>query len=861
MRLKNRFSLLSLMMILSILFSLNPSAAAAQAPTPPEMEATPLNTIHGTVLVEGGAVPALAQVIAWKNNQHAVSPLGVDGSYSLAVGAGDWWVTVAPTAPGGTSPDWVYTGEAQLAHFDANPDPVTPVLGMDFTVTPADAVIYGVLNDPSGGTAFAAPNRVWVRAQNQEGEGNTVLADPLTGAFSINVLPGTTLIKLTFENPLWAPPLTLAGSEWYIAGGASQDAGTLALLEKKAKIAGVVTDELANPVVDITVRAWRVDGSLVVKAKTNASGEYMLPVLPGVWEVQVVPSASSPLVAAQSPQRVMLPHETSAAVRNLGVLTADVTVNGTVVDGQGTPVPGLYGHIFALYPEDDRWPQFGTGAPIINSAFTLKLSSALSGFYKLKSSFGVTVGYTAISAIPLTVQPGQTYTVTLPVAANNSTISGHLIDLSTNLPKTGLPASIYGASNSGAVKRDRVNPLDGSYLINAVSTDTSGNGGTFWWVKAFVDPTTGWTVLQPRTHKVFLPYNEGEGADVVSDFLVAEVNAVIRGTVRDANGMPAAGVRVTVTERGMGGGAAFRRWTETNADGFYRIPVPAGRYRVTADFRNWISPVPVNLFAVANHAVTANLMFRQKDAIISGTVSYAGAPHAAFIRAFSNTGAHVVGLAGLDGAYEIGVNSGDIWHVQAVSEEGDLFLRSRRAEVRTVLGANPGIDLELLEVGRLPKAVVLTFDAAQNQTLTLSNGAQIIVPAGALAASGEVSISARPLVELSDNGGADPVSFGYRLHAFGADLQPIDRFRSALTLVMPFTAQQLIDLGVTPLQLIPSYWDQASGSWKDVPNYSITLYADGSGSLNLSVEHFTDYAMLKDAMPYTVFMPVLTSGE
>ena len=81
---------------------------------------------------------------------------------------------------------------------------------------------------------------------------------------------------------------------------------------------------------------------------------------------------------------------------------------------------------------------------------------------------------------------------------------------------------------------------------------------------------------------------------------------------------------------------------------------------------------------------------------------------------------------------------------------------------------------------------------------------------------------------------------------------------------MPYTAAQLAALGVTPANLIPSYWDLSSNSFKPVPDYSVTQASDGSGSLNLSVMHFTDYALLSATSTayisfaqYSAYLPAL----
>ena len=854
------YRLMAVVLVISSLLSLT-GGVLAQAPIPGSAEspdALPKNTLSGTVTMDGGGNPDQALVMAWRGIRHPSAPVDAStGAFTLSLWDGDWQVTVAQALPTITSPSWVYTGGVQTIHFDANPDPVNPARTLDFSVTPATGTISGSLLAPAGGTAFTAPNRVWVRAQNQEGQGNTVQVDEATGAFSIHVLPGNTILHFIFENTLWAAPVVLSGAQWFVDDGVTVAIDPVQLVAKDALISGVATDELGSPVANLPVHAWRLDGALSIKGQTDATGVYVLNVIEGIWEVQANPGATSDYVPAQSPQRVALLTSTSTATQDLGVVLMDVTVNGRLVDGNGSPVAGLEGHAYALYPDGIRWPQFGQGAPINNSAFTLKLSSHVSSQYRIKTSLSDRSGYTAISAMTQHVTAGSTYTITLPVAPDNSTITGHLIDRSDLQIQTGLPAAIYGASNNGALKREKVNPITGGYQFDVTSTDTSGQGGTYWWLKAFVDPTTGWVVQQPRLDKVFLPYNDGSGADVTANFLVAEVNAVISGTVTAPNGQPLGGARVTVIEKGTSQAVAFRRWTYSNAAGHYSLWVPAGSYKVTSDYLNAISPLPASVTLAATEKKTVNLQFRPKNATVSGTVVYDGQPHPAFLRAYSASGAHVIGQADLNGAWTLHLSASETWRIQAVGEEGSLFLKSERIQIIPPVGIDPTSYPLILQASEtLPASLAIDFDASQDQVLTLSNGSQLVIPGGALQPSGMVSVAMHPKMDLSDDGGATPVSFGYRLLAFGDDRTPILHFNAPVTLVIPFTADQLAKLGVGPEQLIPSYWDPSTSSWKAVPNYSVQLFSNGNGTVSVSVDHFTDYALLSATYDYHTFVPV-----
>jgi hypothetical protein len=461
------------------------------------------------------------------------------------------------------------------------------------------------------------------------------------------------------------------------------------------------------------------------------------------------------------------------------------------------------------------------------------------------------------------VAPGQTRALAIPVVQDNSTISGTFRDGASGRPQLGLAGAVFAGSTTGGRARARVNPLTAGYTLEVASTVESGQGGSTWLVRPFVDPTNGFVVQRPRLRTVFLPYNNGEGADVTLDVAVARINTQIEGRVFNADGTPARGARVSIRETTPDAATAYTRWVLTNASGGYRVAAPVGSYRISAHLRNAAPPVPETVTTVANTTTVApDLRLRTRDATIGGQVTRDGTGTLAFVRATSASGGRALATTDAEGNYTLRVNSGEVWQVRAVAQlaaSGDpssaLFLQSPQTAVTPAPGANGGVNLALAVVDTLPAAVALTFDAAQDQTLTLADGSQLVIPAGAMAESGLVTVAVRPLAELAADGGAEPVRFGYRLLAFDSDKRPIVRFRAPVTVVLPFTAAQLAALGVTPEQLVPAYWDEASESWQPEEQVTVEVDANGDGVVRAEVLHFTDYALLASPVQ-RVYLPL-----
>lgn len=155
----------------------------------------------------------------------------------------------------------------------------------------------------------------------------------------------------------------------------------------------------------------------------------------------------------------------------------------------------------------------------------------------------------------------------------------------------------------------------------------------------------------------------------------------------------------------------------------------------------------------------------------------------------------------------------------------------------------------------MPASQGFAFGTALDQVLELGDGPRVEAPAGAFAASGQAVLTVRPRPDVQSAAGAEPISFAYRLHAF-AEGRPVVRFNTPITLVIPFTAEELATLDITVEQLVPAFWDDASASWKPVETMVVVTDASGGGQVRASVEHFTDYALVYDGQQ-RVFVPLV----
>jgi hypothetical protein len=628
-----------------------------------------------------------------------------------------------------------------------------------------------------------------------------------------------------------------------------------------------------------------VDGAEYQDAFTDNSGNYSMQVISGTWALRSVPqpdtlygnpSPCTPItggatyfVPAQSPQRVVLESDTAtSANNNLQIAAANVTVSGQTVNSQGSPITNADtdGRVYTLYYANGK-PEFGPSAPLSDGVFAnMRLSTTVAATYTVGIYFPPDSPYTALARPPLRdLLPNATPAITIPIAISNSHITGTLRQSDGGAYPIGLPGMVWGASNSGSWARTRVNPADGTYDLRATTTDVRGSGGSFWRVRAFVDPTSGYLLQRPREQRTFIPFNNGNGATIANvnfSLLNPATFGTISGTVTSppltvgGTALPLPGVRVSVREVTGDGTTALVRDAITNLQGQYSVRVPAGTYRITSTIgdpinlipRLLLPPAPVVQTVIASTPIDVNLRYRLRDAVVHGQVTFNNLGHAAFVRAKASDGTVVTGAALSNGNYELRLLSGMGWQIEAVSSEGSNFLRSP-AQALTPAKSPPaqtGPTLVLAIAAPLPESQFFDFAADTDQVLTLSDGSRVQVPAGALAEDNrQVSITVRPLPELAGDGSVTPISFGYRLNAFDlTNGQPITNFLQPITLVIPFTASQLQALGITADRLVPSYWDVASSSWKPVENVTVNVDETGGGTVNIAVEHFTDFSLL-----------------
>src|SRR5207237_5916729 len=112
--------------------------------------------------------------------------------------------------------------------------------------------------------------------------------------------------------------------------------------------------------------------------------------------------------------------------------------------------------------------------------------------------------------------------------------------------------------------------------------------------------------------------------------------------------------------------------------------------------------------------------------------------------------------------------------------------QSAKAAVSVPVGGSASLDMALLQSSTVPAAASLTFDVSQLQTFTLSDGTQIIIPAGAFGSSGNATLQITPKTQIPISLENQPLTIAYSFTALDASGQPITQFNSAVSIVLHY---------------------------------------------------------------------------
>jgi len=791
--------------------------------------------VTGTVTAQNGQIIQNAQIHARRVGRPGETQTLTDdqGAYSLNLAPGLWALTVHPiteTVPA----NWVYRDGAQFVAFRDNLLPETKTT--NFTVLLANSGITGNIQLPD---ASAPPFTVTVALYNNEGQGRFTQTLPGDGTFNLTLPSGGYKIAMRPASDAYLAP---ALDPVQLPPNDILDLGTVTLLPRDALITGtIVVSGTQMGIEGIPIVALRPDAPGVVQTVSGPGGVYALAVSAGDWEIHPALLPTSPyLFTGEAAQVTLAAGETVPNV-NFALSGTDSVLQGTVVDENGNPITDIEGWAAARQVEN---PQVYNGAPIQAGMFTIYLPA---GEYNLAAHVPPGSGYLSSGERSVQLLSGQTTTVTLTLRTVNAHINGALVDpRNNNQTVTDLPGwvSAWSGINWTAAP---IQTGNGSFGLNVAAG--------IWRVNYAIQPGEYARVGKAQNVPV-----EAEQT-VLIDLPATRKDAQIQGSVLAPDGSPLAGALVLARgQSGLVEGLTLQ--TFSAADGTFSLAVPYGSYRLGAALpgTSWVKPAE-ETFDVIQNGISGGhiLQFRESDATLSGTltVSNTVSSGAVHLFAWASDGAYVNAAFPVtateqtaQGAYQLGLISGREWNIKAVYQHGGQYWLAQTTF--RMDDTSQTLDLTLDGPNPLPYPVVVRFDAADAQQITLSDGTEINIPGGALPTEGMVTLSIIPIATLPNQQDARTLPYGYAFLAYDADGDPIEAtFNQNVTIHFTYDESDLG--GVPENRLLPAYFATTTNTWTFPQSYSIDTAAN---RVTMEINHFTDFALVTNGRQY-IFLPLL----
>lgn len=845
------------------------------------------NTISGKVKDENGTGKSGVTVQANSMGTSMMqSTTAGDGTYTLKVGRGTWQLTPQQDM----SSNWIYCGISQWVQFTSDYSSETK----DITVRSATGVITGKVVKPDG-TAY---NNGQVNIFSKDGCGSYAHLDFNTGDFSANVPAGSYTVSVPAQDYGSPAPVTVT------VGTGTVSVGTLTLTAKNAAIAGRLWyDGNGNSRYDdgeglnnITVQAVKMGGSTgsmggggeLSQTNSHNDGTYSINVTKGTYTLNVMAdpgmmnggysTTSTNYIYSGSPMQVTITGDNqTSSENNFQLQAADATITGRITNSKtGEPVTGIYGFANAQPPGTSNQAMMGAGmgTQISNGVFTLKVPA---GNYNIGVDFPPeTSGYTPASTTSVTAVSGSTVSLDVPVSPNDATIRVRFKDQSGNLVTDLASAQILADNGSGGHQMRPYNPTD----LTSGFVDLSVSAGV-WRIGYFISPSaTNYMSEAPSDNKV----TAISGQTVTKDITLRAADSTVSGTVYDPDGNPLAGVYISTDNRKASNytfGPMFANGATTGSDGTYTLNLPAGTYNVSASFPpsavvngvtvNYLNPDSKEVTISSSNPATANFTFGRPDATISGNVTLNGSAQSAFISAFSDKGGYTE-TSSANGSYSLNVTKDDTWYLRAVYETGTSIYNSSIYKVSMGGSSAKTQDLPLSPASfTMPASVSTTFNCANAKKITLSNGTEISIPAGAIQpssgtcssteATSNITISVNATAQMSLQEKSIPIGVGYDITAADSNGNTIsDTFNSNVTITIPYTDTQVSDSvggSVDDSLLGNGYWDTSTTVWRSVDDQVLD---SADNKLTISTNHFTLFSVIATTDPSTVTSTSISSS-
>ena len=416
-------------------------------------------------------------------------------------------------------------------------------------------------------------------------------------------------------------------------------------------------------------------------------------------------------------------------------------------------------------------------------------------------------------------------------------------------------------------------------------TDTSGkfeinlSGGT-WEISIY--PRNGqiekWEAQLPRPTIIFT--NDSQAETKTVNLYASNLESQINVRVNDSTGNPVSGAGVVIDTISAMNAISYStdaerqmKFVKTGTDGVSKLYTPAGTYYIRVyvpEGSKAIAPSEEKITLNTNDVRNVTISLRTES--VSGDINIQGETKLddgtltnAFVWAWSENGGHEETNSSTYGNFSLALAKGQKWHIGAGKDSALGYYKSSELIIDTG-GLIAPISLTLSKYGEetVSAPVVVGGKATEQIIAEGKDGVRFSLPASSVADIGPISVEVKSTVEAPSQAASAVVSKVYDITITSSSGTNLSNLSSEAEVTIPYDETELKNKGVSVENVIPSYFDESTGTWVAVSNYTIDKVKK---VVILRVNHLTRFALIAAAdtippeAPLSVFASAIKSSQ
>lgn len=291
-------------------------------------------------------------------------------------------------------------------------------------------------------------------------------------------------------------------------------------------------------------------------------------------------------------------------------------------------------------------------------------------------------------------------------------------------------------------------------------------------------------------------------------------------------------------------------------------PADSGTFEYRLDACNAAGCTPSNIATVTMGSVGVMVSGTVRFAVLTGGET--GMPSSAFISAWSDQGGYAETQAQADGRYALIVTPGTAWHILASRITDGELLRSSEVTLQ-VSDATVVLDLVLIPAATdLSDPVSVAINPLVANTVSLSDGASLLIPAGAFLGEDGATVSLSVEEQYTGDKAAQVVGLVYDISATEADGDPITVLSGDIVVRLPYSDADVAAFMIEPEDLALAFWNAETNSWQVLADSAVDRVAQ---TISGNIGHLTRFALVAPAdiqppdPPYGIAVRAVSGGH